>query len=41
MCANMERPHFHQTIEEQCHETFPILDTNGGTKIVESLDTMN
>ena len=41
LCVNKEHPHSHRAIEEQGHETVPILDTNGVTEIVENLDTMN
>ena len=41
MCVNKEQMHSHQSIQEQDHETNPILDTDGVTKIVESLNTMN
>ena len=41
LSVNKEQPHSHQVIEEQGHETDPILDTDEVSEIVESLDTMN
>ena len=41
LSVNKEQPHSHQVIEEQGHETDPILDTDGVTSIVENLDTIN
>ena len=34
LSVNKEQSHSHQSIEEQGHETDPILDTNGVTQIV-------
>ena len=41
LCVNKEQPHSHQAIEEQGHKTYPILDTDGVTEIIESLETVN
>ena len=39
LCVNKEQPQSHQAIEEQGHETYPILDTDGVTEIFESIET--
>ena len=41
MCVNTKHSHFPPTIHEQAQETDPTLDTDGVTKIVERLATIN
>ena len=41
MCVNEEKSHSPQAIHEQAQETYPTLDIDGVTKIVERLATIN